>query len=296
MAEKPNFEVWPGPMEGVAGEIFTVTVNRLGLVDRWMTPFLRVGDAVPREKIFAAFLRPFLEGGVPVTAQLMGTCGRVLGESAAQLLKQGAAEINLNCGCPSRRVISHGGGGGALRDPEKLSALLKEMSRAAGDVRISVKMRCGFASFDETCDIICRLNDTGVVSKYFIHFRTVAEGYAAVPGREERLRTAAAAAGDIPVVVNGDIVSAEDGIALAAAIGAAGVMAARGWMRDPWLLKRLAGAENVPSPEEGRKLFFAGLRHCGLTGGNIIEAARMLWGVDSAEFRQVIAGRFDDGV
>jgi len=289
--EKHDLEIWPGPMEGVAGEVFTAAVNHLGLVDRWMTPFLRLGDGIPRRKLLAGFLAPFLAGGVPVTAQVMGNCGRTLGKCAAELLKLGAADINLNCGCPSRRVVSHGGGGGALRDPEKLAKMLEVMHEESGGMKFSVKMRCGYTSADECGDIIGLLNSTGAVGKYFIHFRTVSEGYAPVEGRVSRLKRAVAAAGGIPVVVNGDVVAAAEGRQLAELTGAAGVMVARGWMRDPWLLKRMAGAAGVPEAAWGRKLFFAELRRCGLSGGQAVEAARLLWQSDSEEFRMVLDGK-----
>ena len=107
-----DFEVWPGPMEGVSRPEFVRAVNHLKLVKRWMTPFLRVTDTCYKEKKIKEFLQPYLESKLPVTAQVMGTNPEVLAELACRCLDCGAVGINLNCGCPSKRVISGGAGGG----------------------------------------------------------------------------------------------------------------------------------------------------------------------------------------
>ena len=119
-----NIEVWPGPMEGVASAEFVRAVNSLNLVRRWMTPFLRLSAGVPGRRKVRNFLAPFLEGGVPVTAQLMGTDAQLISSSAETCLELGAAGINLNFGCPSRRVVNGGAGGGAHLLPGKRAARL----------------------------------------------------------------------------------------------------------------------------------------------------------------------------
>ena len=71
--------------------------------------------------------------------------------------------------------------------------------------------------------------------------------------------------------------------------GAAGVMIARPWMRDPFLLRRIAG-EASPDPEAGRELFFETARQCGVAPGSLIELFRMLWGSGDPRFKEFIAG------
>ncbi|UKI33934.1 MAG: tRNA-dihydrouridine synthase [Lentisphaeria bacterium] len=120
-------EIWPGPMEGVMSAPFVRAVNRLGLVERWMTPFLRLTTACPRGQHLKTFLEPFAAGGVPVTVQLMGVDPDVIGEAAARFRDLGAAEINLNFGCPSRQVTGGGAGGGALRHPDALLRMVERV-------------------------------------------------------------------------------------------------------------------------------------------------------------------------
>jgi len=285
----PTPEIWPGPMEGVGRADFVRTVNRLRLADRWLTPFWRVNsEGAPSPRRAAEFLAPFLEGGVPVTLQLLGDDPEALAAAAVEFRRQGAAGIDLNCGCPSRRVIGHGGGGDLLRRPETLARILAALRAAIGEeAPLSCKLRCGFAAPEEIETLLPRLREKVTLQRCFLHFRTVREGYGSVPGRSVRLRRGVLAAGDLPVVVNGDIGDAGEGLRLAAETGAAGVMAARGWLRDPWLLRRLAEPEreDFPPPEEARELFYAEVRRAGAEGGHAIEIAKMLWGAESPRFR-----------
>ena len=279
--------VWPGPMEGVSQEAFVRTVNQLHLTDRWMTPFLRISQTPFKSAKVKAFLAPYTAGNVPVTAQLMGPCPEPLAETARQFIALGAAGINLNCGCPSSRVVSGNAGGGALRDIDQLCRVVENIRKSIGnDIPFSVKMRTGYSSPGEMRQLLPRLADAGA-DCFFIHYRTVQEQYRPVPGRTERLKEAVEIAAAIPVIINGNIADVNDGKSLLAQTGAAGIMIARGFLRDPWLLKRFNDC-SVPSPDEGRKIFFETLKESGAKGGNLIELAKLIWGTDSDYFRSLI--------
>ena len=205
-----NLEVWPGPMEGVASAAFVRAVNSLGLAPRWMTPFIRLSVAVPKKNRVKAFLSPFLDGGVPVTAQLMGTDAGLIVRAAEVCLELGTAGINLNFGCPSRRVVNGGAGGGALKDPGRTAELLASVGEALPGVPLSVKMRTGWENFSEFDELIDRLLETGTAQKFFIHHRTVAEGYLEIPDRMARFERVGTACKGVPLVLNGDIGSVDD--------------------------------------------------------------------------------------
>ena len=112
----------------------------------------------------------------------------------------------------------------------------------------------------------------------FIHFRTVAEQYRPVGGRLERLGRAVELAGEVPVVLNGDVDTLEDAEQLSAALpGAAGIMCARGWLRDPYLLRRLEG-HSAPEPETGRERFFRTVVGNGFPVNKSIELSNFIWG------------------
>lgn len=288
MPEKTEtIEVWPGPMEGVASRGFADAVNALKLVPRWMTPFLRLSSAVPGRRKVRDFLAPFLAGGVPVTAQLMGTDAGLIARAAELCLELGAAGINLNFGCPSRRVVNGGAGGGALRDPDRAAELLNAVGEALPGVPLSVKMRTGREDFSEFDALFRKLAATGAARKFFIHHRTVSEMYRTVPERMARFARIAAVCRGRKFVLNGDIAAADEARELAERTGAAGVMCARAWLRDPFLLRRVEGAE-VPPPEAGRELFFAELTRAALPAGAKIELAKLLFGERDPRFLKLI--------
>ena len=282
-----NPEIWPGPMEGVSRPEFIRAVNSLNLVKRWMTPFIRVSDSCFKEKKVKEFLTPFLESELPVTAQIMGTNAAVLAELSKICINCGAVGINLNCGCPSKRVISGGAGGGALKNPEQLLKTAEVIRKAIdGTCPFSIKMRTGYATSDEMHQLIPQLVQTGI-DKLFIHFRTVREQYLPVPERTERLKQAVELAKHVPVIVNGDINTAEDGRELLKQTGAAGVMIARAFLQDPWLPARFEN-EKTPDPETGRKIFFETLESFGVSGGNRLELCKMIFGAKSPQFQAML--------
>ena len=288
-----NFEVWPGPMEGVGRGGFITAVNRLDLVPQWMTPFFRVSQDIPRNNKMREFLEPFKANPVPVCVQLMGTDPVLIGRCAAIFAGMDIASINLNFGCPSSRVVSAGAGGGALRSPRNLPDFCKVVkSFLPEELPLSVKVRAGWDDPMEMEEIIPLLAACPEISKIFFHCRTVRELYAELPD-EERLRRftrAVELAGCVPVIINGDISTVAEGEFAVEKSGAAGIMIARPWMRDPWLLRRFDDC-SVPDAETGREQFFAEAVNQQLPKGALIELALMLWGKESIRFRELIAAK-----
>ena len=284
-------EIWPGPMEGIGRNGFIRAATGLRLVERWMTPFIRVTGSVPAAGKLFRMVEEYLSGVVPVTIQIMGNDPEALGECAAKLLAFPHVEgINLNCGCPSLRVVRHHSGGGMLCHPEKLAEFCRKIAVFLPPEKLSVKVRSGFENPDDMEIFLPELSESGVISKIFFHYRTVTEMYSSspLPERVNRIARAVKLCGDVPVIANGDISSVSDGESLVAATGAAGIMIARPWMRDPFLLRRFR--DNLTADEEtGRQLFMAELRREGIRGGALIELAKMLWGSKSEHFRQIMA-------
>ena len=287
------FEVWPGPMEGVGRGGFIDAVNTLELVPRWMTPFFRVSHELPRRRKLETFLSPFLAANVPVCVQLMGTDAELIGSAAREFVQMGAESINLNFGCPSRQVTSGGTGGGALRHPEKLASFCRTVKAALPEnISLSVKMRSGWDDENEMDTLFQEVISSGVVSKIFFHYRTVKELYSELPS-EVRLRRVCRAVElcrNLPLIANGDISSVAEAQELVSASGCAGVMIARPWLRDPYLLRRFYDV-SVPDAEAGREAFFAALKARALPEGALIELALMLWGRESAQFKKLIADK-----
>lgn len=284
-------EIWPGPMEGIGREAFVNTVNALELTDRWMTPFFRISTSVPKKGKIRDFIAPFQNGEVPVCVQLMGTCCKLLGEVGAIFAEAGADSININLGCPSQRVCSGGAGGGALKHPELLAQLCCEVKAALPEkMELSVKLRTGWSDPQEMFYFLPELVSCGAVGKFFIHYRTVKELYSPTPleYRKSRLVDAVKLCAGIPAVINGDIDSAQCAGQLLSETGASGVMSARPWMHDPFLLLRLKGREDLPDIAAGQDIFFAEAQKQQVPKGTLLELARLLWGVQSSRFQKLL--------
>ena len=283
------FEVWPGPMEGVGKEEFVKAASVLHLTDRWMTPFVRIADNIPSDSKLRRMLQPYLSSGLPVEIQVMGDDPCLLGKCGRKLLDYPhVTGININCGCPSGRVVKHHAGGVLLKNPEMLAGFCSEIAARLPSGKLSVKLRSGFDDYTDMEIFLPQLTSCGCVNRIFFHYRSVTEGYSpcVLPQREMRISRAVELCGDVPLIANGDISSVEEANELVAKTGCAGVMIARPWMQDPFLLRRFC--ENVPDAEEGRRLFFAELQKCGVGGGALIEFVKMLWGRNSEQFRAII--------
>lgn len=288
-----NFEVWPGPMEGVGSNAFALAVQQLHLTTCWMTPFIRITDSVPcRSKLFQK-IASYLQGGIPLVVQLMGDDPHLLAHCGHILLENPAVSgINLNLGCPSGRVVRHHAGGGVLKNPEQAIKICLQTADLLPPGKLSVKLRCGFADPEDMRIILPEITREGKISKIFLHYRTVNEAYIpeAKVFREERIFQAVRLCGKTPLIANGDIASVTEAVDLVERTGCAGVMIARPWMRDPFLLRRFAGDET--DPETGREKFIAVLQHCGIGGRALIEMTKMLWGSDSPQFRMLTGKDF----
>ena len=285
-----DFEVWPGPMEGIGKGGFVAAVNQLKLVDRWMTPFFRLSQELPRRSKMAEFIEEFTPGEIPVSVQLMGVDPGLMAKAANCFAELGAVEINLNFGCPSSRVISGGAGGGALRKPQELDQFCRIIrTELPKHMPLSVKLRSGWENPDEMEFLLPHLVNSGAVSKIFFHYRTVRELYQPIP-EEERMRRfqrATQLASNIPIILNGDIDDVASGTKIIERFNCAGIMIARPWMRDPWLLRRF-NHNTCPDPETGREIFFNEAVRQNVPRGGIIELAKMLWGINDPHFKKVL--------
>lgn len=247
-------ELWPGPMEGVMSPELIRAADALGLTERWMTPFLRLSTAVPGTRKLAEFAAPFLESGPAGDGSADGEPPR--SDRGGRRPLHGAGSRRNQ---PQFRLSEPSGDFGrsgrrALRDLAGMVATVETVKKAIPVSPLSVKLRTGWESPDEMQRILPALGGNGCVSAFFLHFRTVREQYRPVSGREERFEAGLRLAAPVPVVLNGDIDSPDDASELLERTGAAGVMCARGWLRDPLLLNRIRQGRRdnsgLPSADE----------------------------------------------
>ena len=231
------------PMDGYTDQPFRAVCRRLGAALVY-TEFIHAVEVVERpERV--RHLWAFTPAEQPVVFQIYGSTPKMLLEAALRLQEFGPAAIDINMGCPDRRIANRGAGAGLLRTPLKVARIFRLLSRHL-EVPVTAKIRLGW---DEACRnyrLIARIVEENGGVLLAVHGRTREQGY---KGRAdwdaiaEVVQTVR-----IPVLGNGDVRTVADIERMKAHTGCAGVMIGRGALRNPWLFAR-RDRDQVP-PEE----------------------------------------------
>src|SRR5271156_1590585 len=227
------------PMQDITDLPFWRVMSRYGGPDVYYTEYFRVHrDSRPEKYI----LRSIEENpeGKPVIAQMIGQDIEALRRTALDLQKRRIAGIDLNLGCPAPIVCKKDAGGGLLRHPEKIDAILREV-RDAVQSRFTVKTRIGFDSPDEFPALL-DLFRRHPIDALTVHGRTVREMYKPIVHYDAIAR--AARLMPCPVFANGDVRCVESARRVVATTGAVGLMIGRGAIRNPWLFTQIREAWN----------------------------------------------------
>jgi tRNA-dihydrouridine synthase len=295
--------ILPGPMEGISTGAFCAVMNRLDLVQAWVTPFIRVSEGVLRPARIRERLQPYAP--LPVIVQLMGTDIPLLVETAERLVAQpGVIGIDLNCACPMPIVVANGGGGGRLRHPRWISEALRALRRACPRVGLSVKVRTGLHS-DHELPQICEALIEGRPDFVVMHFRTVKERYGAAPDGVRRLARARQLMPDLPLLGSGDLSSVDAAARMFDIAGVDGVTPARGLLANPWLLRDIEAdcrGEQREAPAEPVLRAFIGQLNdeAERTGtwrrGFVLEVARHQFGRRHPVFEQLLKAKTSEEI
>lgn len=225
------------PMQEVTDLAFWTLIHEYGGADIYWTEYFRVhSTSTPERKILHAITNNTT--GRPVIAQMIGNDIPELVRTAKFLQQLPVAAIDLNLGCPAPIVYRKCAGGGLLREPERVDAILGAL-RDAVQINFTVKTRLGFESIDEFDRLL------GIFAKHSldaltVHGRTVAQLYR-LPVHYDRIRHAVERMA-CPVIANGHVYSAAQAKRLLAETGARGLMIGRGAIRNPWLFDQIRGA------------------------------------------------------
>ena len=236
------------PMAGVSESPFRRLCRAHG-ADVVVTEFLsaegirRENEATIRKLRFGAEERP-------IGVQIFGADPAAMGEAAALVTDVFQPEfVDINFGCPVKKVVRRNGGSGCLKDMDLVAAIIRAVVRST-HLPVTVKTRSGWS--EETRDpvgIALRMQDAGARA-FTLHARTRTQMYAGHARWEEI--AAVVEALDVPVVGNGDVKTAEDALRMWRTTGAAGVMIGRGSYGQPWIFDQtkdlLAGRPMRPAP------------------------------------------------
>jgi tRNA-dihydrouridine synthase B len=222
------------PMQDVTTLQFMRVIARYGGPDVYWTEFFRVhGDSRPEKWILDSITKN--PTGRPVIAQMIGNDIPALVRNAKLLQQYPVAAIDLNLGCPAPIVYRKCAGGGLLREPQRIDAILGAL-RDAVTIPFTVKTRLGFESPEEF-DALLKLFAKHPIDLLTVHARTVKQMYR--PGVRYDLIAQAVRELRCPVFANGNVHSAAQAQALVRDTGVSGLMIGRGAIRNPWLFDQI---------------------------------------------------------
>ena len=222
------------PMQDVTTLEFMRVVGRYGGPDVYWTEYFRVHAVSHLEKWILDSITQNPTGR-PVIAQMIGNDIPSLVRTAKELQNYPVAAIDLNLGCPAPIVYRKCAGGGLLREPQRIDAILGAL-REAVTIPFTVKTRIGFnspAEFDTLLPIFAK----HPIDLLTVHARTVVQMYR--PGVRYDLIAQAARSLRCPVLANGNVYSAAQAQQLLTETGVRGLMIGRGAIRNPWLFGQI---------------------------------------------------------
>lgn len=182
----------------------------------------------------------------PIGMQLFGDDPEMLGE-AARLVEEYGELIDINMGCPVRKVVGTGAGSALMKDPVKVGRIVRSV-RKATKLPLTIKIRTGWVCGDDTFMEVGRIAQEEGCDAVTLHPRSRAQMFEGKAdwSRIGELKSALS----IPVIGSGDLFSAADAVGMLAQTGCDAVMVARGAMGNPWIFREalslLAGKEPVP--------------------------------------------------
>lgn len=254
--------VLQSPLAGVSDKIFRA------LVRRWSRDALLFTEMVNATSLELGHGRGKVEElrqeAGPIGVQLFDHRPESMADAARRAEDAGAFLIDINMGCPVRKIARKGGGSGLIRDPDLACTIVEAVVAAVG-IPVTVKTRLGWCSLPQDGDsraaamAWCRRLEAAGAQLLTLHGRTREQRFS---GRADWEAIAAVKrALRIPVIANGDVFSPEDALECLGVTGADGVMVGRGTMGAPWLVGQidaaLKGLPVPPTPGASERLMLA---------------------------------------
>jgi tRNA-dihydrouridine synthase B len=234
------------PMAGVTDTVFRRFIRNLGGCGLIMTEFTSADGVLRKKDQKAKRYLHFYEDEHPISAQLFGSDANVMAEAARMVEGLGFDLVDLNLGCPAKKVVKCNGGSGLLRDLPAIGKIF-EAVRAAVKIPFTVKFRAGWNDEEIVCVELARMAEDCGLAAVALHARTREMGYSG-QARWEWI-AAINAAVKIPVIGNGDIRTPEDACAMVTQTGCDAVMIGRTAPSNPWIFRQIEQYCAAMNPE-----------------------------------------------
>ena len=223
-------------MAGVTDTVFRRFIRNLGGCGLIMTEFTSADGVLRKKDQKAKRYLHFYEDEHPISAQLFGSDPFVMAEAARMVEGLGFDLVDLNLGCPAKKVVKCNGGSGLLRDLPAIGRIFESV-RAAVKIPFTVKFRAGWNDEEIVCVELARMAESCGLAAVALHARTREMGYSG-QARWEWI-AAVKDAVKIPVIGNGDIRNPEDACAMVTQTGCDAVMIGRTAPSNPWIFRQI---------------------------------------------------------
>ena len=262
-APHARFPLLLAPMAGVSEAPFRRICRRFG-ADVVISEFLS-SEAIRRRIGRILEGCEFDECERPIGIQIYGADPAAMAEAARLVTEHYAPDfIDINFGCPVKKVVQRNGGSGCLRDMDLVDRIIRQVAGAT-HLPVTVKTRSGWN--DESRDpvgIALRMQDAGARA-FTLHARTRTQMFSGRADWDEIARVVEAL--DVPVIGNGDVQTAEDVVRMRDHTGCAAIMVGRGAFGNPWLFRdahALLAGRPSPEPPTATERFAVALEHARL--------------------------------
>jgi tRNA-dihydrouridine synthase B len=224
------------PMAGVTDTVFRRFIRNLGGCGLIMTEFTSADGVLRAKDKKAKLYLHFYEDEHPISAQLFGSDAKVMAEAARMVEDLGFDLVDLNLGCPAKKVVKCNGGSGLLRDLPAIGRIF-EAVRAAVKIPFTVKFRAGWNDENVVCVELAKMAEDCGLCAVALHARTREQGYSG-QARWDWI-AAVKQAVKIPVIGNGDIRRPEDARAMMTQTRCDAVMIGRTAPSNPWIFRQI---------------------------------------------------------